>query len=58
MFLDFAKAFDKVPHKRLILKMRSHGIRGKILDWITEWLNGRASKKWELEVFYRIELKS
>ena len=33
VFLDFAKAFDKVPHKRLILKMRSHGIRGKILDY-------------------------
>jgi len=32
VFLDFAKAFDKVPHKRLILKMRSHGIQGKILD--------------------------
>jgi len=37
VFLDFAKAFDKVPHKRLILKMSNHGIRGKILDWITEW---------------------
>jgi len=34
VFLDFAKAFDKVSHKRLIMKMRSHGIRGKILDWI------------------------
>jgi len=36
VFLDFAKAFDKVPHKRVIMKMRSYGIRGKILDWITE----------------------
>jgi len=44
VFLDFAKAFDKVPHKRLILKMHSHGIRGKILDWITEWLKGRKQK--------------
>ena len=42
MFLDFAKAFDKVPHKRLILKI--HGIRGKILDWITEWLKGKKQK--------------
>ena len=24
--------------------MRSHGIRGKILDWITEWLKGRKQK--------------
>ena len=45
VFLDFAKAFDKVrPHKRLILKMSNHGIRGKILDWITEWLKGRKQK--------------
>ena len=44
MFLDFAKAFDKVPHKRLILKMHSPGIQGKILDWITEWLKGRMQK--------------
>ena len=44
MFLDFAKAFDKVPHKRLILKMSNHGIRGKILDWITELLKGRKQK--------------
>jgi len=44
VFLDFAKDFDKVPHKRLILKMRSHGIQGKIFDWITEWLKGRKQK--------------
>ena len=50
VFLNFAKAFDKVHYKRLILKMRSHGIQGKILDWITEWLKGR-KQKWELEVF-------
>jgi len=30
IFLDFAKAFDKVPHKRLTLKLESHGISGKV----------------------------
>jgi len=30
--------------KPLILKMRSHGIQGKIVDWITEWLKGRKQK--------------
>ena len=54
VFLDFAKTFDKVPHKRLILKMRNHGIQGKLLDWISEWLKDR---KLELEVFYRIGQK-
>ena len=44
VFLDFAKAFDKVPHKRLILKMRNHGIQGKLLDWISEWLKDRKQK--------------
>jgi len=28
--LDFAKAFDKVPHHRLMLKLKAHGIGGKI----------------------------
>jgi len=37
-YLDFRKAFDKVPHKRLIHKVRSHGIRGNLLAWIGDWL--------------------
>jgi Reverse transcriptase (RNA-dependent DNA polymerase) len=40
-YLDFAKAFDKVPHKRLMVKVRAKGITGKIHNWIEEWLNGR-----------------
>jgi len=34
IFLDFAKAFDKVPHQRLIGKVQNHGIDGKVLNWI------------------------
>jgi len=44
IFLDFAKAFDKVPHKRLILKLRAHGIIGKVALWIEEWLNRRMQR--------------
>ena len=29
VYLDFAKAFDKVPVERLLKKVRAHGIRGK-----------------------------
>jgi len=31
IFMDFAKAFDKVPHIRLGRKLESHGITGKLL---------------------------
>ena len=45
MFLDFAKAFDKIPHiKTDSENAYSNGIQGKILDWITEWLKGRKQK--------------
>ena len=38
IFLDFAKAFDKVLHRRLLMKLQSHGITSKVFEWITEWL--------------------
>ena len=28
IYLDFQKAFDKVPHQRLLLKLKAHGISG------------------------------
>ena len=33
--MDFAKAFDKVPHQRLLNKLTAYGIEGKLLNWIT-----------------------
>jgi ribonucleases P/MRP protein subunit RPP40 len=44
IYLDFAKAFDKVPHKRLIMKLESHGVSGSVLRWIEEWLKGRKQR--------------
>ena len=44
IYLDFAKAFDKVPHQRLLLKLRAHGIDGAICDWIEAWLKDRWQK--------------
>ena len=38
IYLDFAKAFDKVPHKRLIKKSEAHGISGNVSRWIKNWL--------------------
>ncbi|KAL8561583.1 hypothetical protein ACOMHN_024819 [Nucella lapillus] len=36
--LDFSKAFDTVPHKRLLHKLKSYGIRGSLPTWITNFL--------------------
>ena len=42
--LDFTKAFDKVPHKRLIHKLNYYGISGSIATWIETFLIGRTQK--------------
>ena len=34
VYLDFQKAFDKVPPKRLSCKIKAHGIGGRVLRWI------------------------
>jgi len=36
VFLDFAKAFDEVPHERLLTKLISHGINGQIASWFSQ----------------------
>ena len=36
--LDDSKAFDNVPHKRLLHAIESHGISGNVAAWIGEWL--------------------
>ena len=36
IYLDFQKAFDKVPHQRLILKLKSHGMGNSIINWIEQ----------------------
>ena len=41
IYLDFSKAFDKVPHKRLLHKIESQGISGNVATWICEWLSDR-----------------
>jgi hypothetical protein len=36
-YLDFAKAFDKVAHQRLIIKVKAKGIDGNVARWLEEW---------------------
>ena len=44
VFLNFQKAFDKVPHKRLMKKVHALGIVDNVSTWIESWLSGRRQK--------------
>ena len=44
IIMDFAKAFDKVPHRRLLHKLEYYGIRGSTHKWINSWLSGRTQQ--------------
>ena len=44
IYLDFQKAFDKVPHQRLLEKVKSMGIDGEVFEWIKSWLLGRLQR--------------
>jgi len=44
VYLDFSKAFDKVPHRRLLSKLKAHGITGKVLKWVSSWLSDRRQR--------------
>ena len=44
LFLDYAKAFDKVSHQRLVVKLEAIGIKGKLLMWLKDWLRGRRQR--------------
>ena len=44
IIMDFAKAFDKVPHRRLLHKLDYYGVQGSIHKWISSWLSGRSQQ--------------
>ena len=44
IYLDFAKAFDRVPHQRLLTKVYNLGIRGNIFNWIKDFLSDRRQR--------------
>jgi Reverse transcriptase (RNA-dependent DNA polymerase) len=41
VFLDFSKAFDRVPHRRLLSKLDRYGVRGLLQRWLESFLVGR-----------------
>ena len=44
VYLDFQKAFDKVPHQRLLIKLKAHGIGNDVINWIEKWLTHRRQR--------------
>ena len=44
IYLDFQKAFDNVPHQRLLLKLKSHGMGNSIINWIEQCLTDRRQR--------------
>ena len=44
VFLDFTKAFDSVPHERLLLKLHAYGIRDPLLSWVKSFLTNRQQR--------------
>jgi len=38
------KAFDTVPHRRLIKKLEAYGIKGSLLTWNENFLSGRQQR--------------
>ena len=43
-FFDFQKAFYEVPHQRLLLKLKAHGIGNDVINWIEKWLTHRRQR--------------
>ncbi|XP_072178279.1 uncharacterized protein [Diadema setosum] len=44
ILLDFSKAFDKVPHSRLLYKLDYYGIRGTLHNWLADFLHNRTQR--------------
>ena len=41
VYMDYKKAFDTVPHNRLLSKLKSYGIKLNVIEWIQSFLIGR-----------------
>jgi hypothetical protein len=44
IYMDFMKAFDKVPHRRLLQKLHTYGVRGKVWNWVEAFLTARKQR--------------
>ena len=44
VYMDFQKAFDTVPHRRLLSKIRTYGFNETMVDWIENFITGRTQR--------------
>ena len=44
IYLDYQKAFYKVPHQRLLIKLKYHGMGESVVNWVRNWLSGRKQR--------------
>ena len=44
VYIDFMKAFDTMPHGRLLIKLSAYGFKGQILGWIRDFLRSRKQR--------------
>ena len=44
IYLDFQKAFDSVPHQRLLRKLEAYGVHGALRNWVEAFLTGRQQR--------------
>ena len=44
VYMDYAKAFDTVPHRRLLYKLSKYGINPKAVSWIENFLENRTQQ--------------
>jgi cytidylate kinase len=44
IIVDFSKAFDLVPHGRLLTKIANSGVDARVVIWVKEFLSGRTQR--------------
>ena len=42
VYMDYQKAFDKVPHGRLLTKLKAYNLSSEVINWIKEYLTDRS----------------
>ena len=50
VYLDFQKAFNKVPHQNFLFKLETHGIGNDVINWMKKWLTDRRQREIDDEI--------